>query len=95
MCIPICVYDYVYKEMCILTTLYIILIICIKSSTIFIYLHKITFEGVETGLLTQLPATWEKGMTRLGMDYMAMQRAYMEWRSRKAEAILEGMKHGD
>jgi len=52
-------------------------------------------NGVETGLLTQLPATWEKGMTRLGMDYMAMQRAYMEWRSRKAEAILEGMKHGD
>jgi len=52
-------------------------------------------SGVETGLLTQIPATWEAGMTQLGMDYQAMQKAYMEWRNLKGMAILEGMQYGN
>jgi len=48
-------------------------------------------SGVENGMYTKFPSTWQKGMTRLGMDYEAMQAAYTDWRSRLADAITEGM----
>jgi hypothetical protein len=42
-------------------------------------------------MYTKLPSTWREGMTRLGMDYEAMQAAYIDWRSRLADTITEGL----
>lgn len=47
-------------------------------------------SAVETGLLTRIPTTWEGGMNRLDMDYQAMQKAYIEWRTQRADEIAGG-----
>ena len=44
---------------------------------------------VELGHNATIPASWQHGLERLGIDYDDLQEDYLEWRQLQREAVME------